>query len=270
MKKSLLAVAAIGAFASAAQAQSSVTVYGILDVGYVGSTSRIANNAANSGSGANQVNNVVNQNTNAISDSAESTSRLGFRGTEDLGGGLSAFFTVETAITPNAQNAISSAASTANRQSFAGLKKNGIGSFAIGTQYTTIHNAAAATDPGQLNNLMGNVIYDKGVGVTYTTARNISAASATAGTNAIRQAAGSQQFNGQQNNTSYTVRQNNMLSFASDSFAGIQANAFYVANNSNTNQTATANAGFTGGAVINNGWGLGANYTWKKLFATAP
>ncbi|MEY4495615.1 MAG: hypothetical protein RL744_1312, partial [Pseudomonadota bacterium] len=34
MKKSLLAVAAIGAFASAAQAQSSVTVYGIMDVGF--------------------------------------------------------------------------------------------------------------------------------------------------------------------------------------------------------------------------------------------
>ncbi|MCX7238371.1 porin, partial [Polynucleobacter sp.] len=40
MKKSLLAVAAIGAFASAAQAQSSVTVYGILDVGYIGSNAR--------------------------------------------------------------------------------------------------------------------------------------------------------------------------------------------------------------------------------------
>ena len=40
MKKSLLAVAAMGAFASAAQAQSSVTVYGILDVGFAGTTAR--------------------------------------------------------------------------------------------------------------------------------------------------------------------------------------------------------------------------------------
>jgi predicted porin len=39
MKKSLLAVAAMTAFAGAAQAQSSVTVYGILDVGYIGSNS---------------------------------------------------------------------------------------------------------------------------------------------------------------------------------------------------------------------------------------
>lgn len=34
MKKSLFAIAAVTAFAGAAQAQSSVTVYGILDVGY--------------------------------------------------------------------------------------------------------------------------------------------------------------------------------------------------------------------------------------------
>ena len=40
MKKSLFALAAVGAFAGAAQAQSSVTVYGILDVGYVGANEK--------------------------------------------------------------------------------------------------------------------------------------------------------------------------------------------------------------------------------------
>ena len=40
MKKSLFALAAVGAFAGAAQAQSSVTVYGILDVGYVGGNAK--------------------------------------------------------------------------------------------------------------------------------------------------------------------------------------------------------------------------------------
>jgi predicted porin len=40
MKKSLLAVAATTAFAGAAQAQSSVTVYGILDMGYIGTNTR--------------------------------------------------------------------------------------------------------------------------------------------------------------------------------------------------------------------------------------
>ena len=54
MKKSLLAVAAMTAFAGAAQAQSSVTVYGILDVGFVGShyngTSGTAGSVNNVGS----------------------------------------------------------------------------------------------------------------------------------------------------------------------------------------------------------------------------
>ena len=48
MKKSLLAVAAMTAFAGAAQAQSSVTVYGILDVGLVGSSYQGVSVGANS------------------------------------------------------------------------------------------------------------------------------------------------------------------------------------------------------------------------------
>jgi predicted porin len=47
MKKSLLAVAAMGAFASAAQAQSSVTVYGILDMGFQGVTTRVGSAKTN-------------------------------------------------------------------------------------------------------------------------------------------------------------------------------------------------------------------------------
>jgi predicted porin len=37
MKKSLIALAALSAFATAAQAQSSVTVYGVVDIGYAAS-----------------------------------------------------------------------------------------------------------------------------------------------------------------------------------------------------------------------------------------
>ena len=130
MKKSLLAVAAIGAFASAAQAQSSVTVYGILDVGYIGGNEK--------GTGKS----TVKQTGNSFGQSAESTSRLGFKGTEDLGGGKSAFFTVEVALAPNSDQAISSGA-TSNRQTFAGLKSNGLGQAAFGTQYTNMHTQVA-------------------------------------------------------------------------------------------------------------------------------
>ena len=163
MKKSLFALAATTAFAGAAQAQSSVTVYGLLDFGYVGYNTRNANGPALTSTGQTTpgaaLSGTVNKTTgNAFSSSAESTSRLGFKGTEDLGGGTSAFFTVELGLTPNGQQAVNSGA-TQNRQTFVGLKKNGIGQFALGTQYTIVHNAVAATDPGQANNIAGNLIY---------------------------------------------------------------------------------------------------------------
>ena len=163
MKKSLFALAATTAFAGAAQAQSSVTVYGIMDMGYVGANTRTV-----SASGT-----IVKATQSSFGQSQEQTSRLGFRGTEDLGGGSSAFFTVEMGLTP--QNANLSGSSTGavdayqntnqnagtaldNRQSFVGLKKNGMGQFAFGRQYTPIFNAGAVTDASQYANVVGNVI----------------------------------------------------------------------------------------------------------------
>jgi predicted porin len=264
MKKSLLAVAAIGAFASAAQAQSSVTVYGILDVGFISTNNKQANNTIATNGGT-----VANSTTSQFGQNAESTSRLGFKGMEDLGGGLSAFFTIETAIAPQTQNAIQSNVSTSNRQTFAGLKKNGLGEFAIGTQYTTIHNAAAATDPGQLNNMQGNVIYDK---AGFATPVNGTAVAGQSYTAAGAGTAATWAFSGNQDNSSYTVRANNMLSVKSADFAGFTGNAFYVMNNNNTNQgtvTASGVTTVTGGTTNNNGFGVGANYAWNQLLVTA-
>jgi len=238
MKKSLFALAATTAFAGAAQAQSSVTVYGILDMGYVGYNTRFAE--GNTGSKA------VNKTTgNAFSSSAESTSRLGFKGTEDLGGGTSAFFTVELGVTPNSQQAVNSGA-TQNRQTFVGLKKNGVGQFALGTQYTIVHNAVAATDPGQANNISGNLVYP-----------------------AVTEGAGSSENS---TGAAYTVRTNNTLTLNSDTFAGFKANAMLMANNKNANQTQAVSgttSTTTGGLNNQSGWGLGLDYTWNKLYATA-
>ncbi|QWD78100.1 porin [Polynucleobacter sp. MWH-Svant-W18] len=234
MKKSLLAVAALGAFASAAQAQSSVTVYGILDVGYIGSNT----SAQNAGT-----NKVIKQTTSAFSDSAESTSRLGFKGTEDLGGGLSAFFTIETAVSPNASTAISSS-TTSNRQVFAGLKKSGIGDFAVGTQYTPIHNAVSATDPGMTNNVGGNVVYDRVFSSTASSSPN-------------------------GNNSGYTVRVANALTLNTEKMAGFQVHGILIQNNANATQTATSTSTANGGINNQNGWGIGVDYAWQKLFVTA-
>ena len=78
MKKSLLALAVLGAFAGAASAQSSVTLYGKLDLGF----------AKAAGSADKQV-------------ADGSKSRVGFRGVEDLGGGLKAMFQFEHRFNPD-------------------------------------------------------------------------------------------------------------------------------------------------------------------------
>ncbi len=236
MKKSLFALAAVGAFAGAAQAQSSVTVYGILDVGFAGQTSRVpsVDGAASYKTNSTAINGGGN----------ETTSRLGFRGTEDLGGGTRAFFTVEMQF--NIANA-NNFTNMTNRQSFVGLGQKGIGQVAIGTQYTPVHLNMAATDPGQQNNIFGNVIY----------------AVNSATTNAAYPA-------------SYTVRQNNSISIQTDRFAGFRVLGLYSNNNSDRSQIGTDNqytsaqatASTAGGNTNNTFWGLGADYQWQKLLAT--
>lgn len=76
MKKSLLALAALTAFAGAASAQSSVTLFGIVDAGF-----------ARVSAGGKSATGMTNSGLNS--------SRLGFRGVEDLGGGLRAGFWLE-------------------------------------------------------------------------------------------------------------------------------------------------------------------------------
>ncbi|HEU0203850.1 MAG TPA: porin, partial [Burkholderiaceae bacterium] len=91
MKKSLLALAVLGAFAAGAQAQSNVTLYGRVDVGLQKVNKVAAGNSSLSGAVANDALNVVQG----------SGSRLGFQGTEDLGGGLKAIFQIEHRFDPD-------------------------------------------------------------------------------------------------------------------------------------------------------------------------
>src|SRR4051794_6397517 len=83
MKKSLLALAVLGAYAGVASAQSSVTLYGTLDVAgrYVKADGRDSR---------------LSEATDGLN-----SSQLGFRGVEDLGGGLRAGFTLLSGVNPD-------------------------------------------------------------------------------------------------------------------------------------------------------------------------
>jgi len=243
MKKSLFAVAALSAIAGAAQAQSSVTVYGIMDVGYIGSNTRLSNGTT-SAIGSAGAGKVFNSTGNQFSSSAEQTSRIGFKGTEDLGGGMSAFFTIETTVTPNGATALGG-----TRQAFVGLKKNGLGEASMGTQYTPVHTSVGLTDPGQQNQMTGNVIYAAYTGPAFN---------------------GDSASNG--NTDAYTTRTANMLKVVSDTFAGFKVTGSLTANNQNNSQITTTTGNTTtvvGGLNNQNGWGLGVDYTWQKLLVTA-
>lgn len=113
MKKSLLALAALTAFAGAASAQSSVTLFGIVDLG----VARI------SGNGSSKI---------GMSNSGYNSSRLGFRGVEDLGGGLKAGFWLEGALGPDDGT---STGLTFQRRSTVSLM-GGFGEIRLGRDYT--------------------------------------------------------------------------------------------------------------------------------------
>lgn len=86
MKKSLLALAALTAFAGAASAQSSVTLFGVVDL----AARRVTNETA-----------TGSQSRWTQAQDGIASSRLGFRGVEDIGGGLRAGFWLEAGVNPD-------------------------------------------------------------------------------------------------------------------------------------------------------------------------
>jgi len=116
MKKSLVALAAL-AFVGVASAQSSVTLFGVVDATVAFGNGSISNRTQLTHSGYN-------------------SSRLGFRGTEDLGGGLNASFWLEAGV--NNDNG-SGQATSSNNQSTGGATVGGVaptGANAVATNGT--------------------------------------------------------------------------------------------------------------------------------------
>ncbi len=144
MKKSLIALAALSAFATAAQAQSSVTVYGIMDLGYTS----VENTLTASGASTSE---KVTSTGNG--DGALATSRLGFRGTEDLGSGLRANFQLEYDL----KDVGTGGTSLGARYSWVGLQDAKMGQLRLGRQEQSIHSVITAGSAGYANNMAGTI-----------------------------------------------------------------------------------------------------------------
>ena len=181
MKKSLIALAVL-ASSGAAMAQSSVTVYGRLDAS-VGSAKVGAPGAA------------LRANTQMFNSNMTS-SRLGFRGTEDLGGGLKAIFGLESNIAVDAP----SATTLGDRAAFVGLS-GGFGTIKLGRHDTSFDD---------IRDLMvSSNVWDSGVFAT---------TESTVGTGG---------YNGVGNLGDYGDRANNQVRYESPSFGGFSAGFSY-------------------------------------------
>ncbi|MFL9914132.1 porin [Paraburkholderia fungorum] len=160
MKKSLLALAALGAFAGVAHAQSSVTLYGIIDEGFNINTNAGGKHLYNVSSGVLQ------------------GSRWGLRGTEDLGGGLKAIFVLENGFDVT-NGKLGQGGLMFGRQAYVGLSSQ-FGTVTLGRQYDSVVDyvgplevgdqwgGSIAAHPGDLDNF--NNTYRTNNTVKYTSA----------------------------------------------------------------------------------------------------
>src|SRR5476651_2727555 len=144
MKKSLLALAVLTAVTGAASAQSSVTLYGKVDLGLV----------LDSGGAGKSV---------RISSGVTGGSRIGFKGVEDLGGGMKAAFQLETGYCADSAAGAPNFCTGSNQ--FMGRQAHGdltgaFGALSAGRQYSLGFNNLSTIDPfgtgfaGQINNIV--------------------------------------------------------------------------------------------------------------------
>jgi GBP family porin len=125
MKKTLLIALLTGIFVTAAHAQSSVTLYGLIDTGltYTSNQKETGSTAGHSKFG--------------MTDASINPDRFGLRGSEDLGGGLKAVFTLENGFTLT-NGALGQHGLLFGRQAFAGLSSDQFGTLTFGRQYDSV------------------------------------------------------------------------------------------------------------------------------------
>ncbi|WP_207003067.1 porin [Trinickia mobilis] len=131
MKKSLIALAVTSAVAVPAFAQSSVTLYGIIDTGIT------------------YVNNTGGAHQFKMSSGVIQGSRWGLKGVEDLGGGTKAIFQLEDGFNVGT-GTLAQGGREFGRQAYVGLTNDNYGTLTLGRQYDpVVDNAQPTTFNGQ-------------------------------------------------------------------------------------------------------------------------
>ncbi len=156
-----IVVASAIALPFAALAQSSLTIYGIADAGFRHTSGLSAANAGSPGA------------ANALASGVDNTSRLGFRGIEDLGGGLKASFNFETGVNLDT-GANANSTKYFDRASWVGLGAEW-GTFTFGRQTNLLADAINPVDAmgmrfaGFNPNIVSTALSTHGLGIEYGT-----------------------------------------------------------------------------------------------------
>ena len=234
MKKSLLAVAVAAALPTLAHAQSSVTLFGLLDAGIEYSDAQA--NATVTG-------NTVTEGKSGlrVRDGGQLQSRFGIRGSEDLGGGLRAIFTIEHRFTVDTGNTAGGGfgagnGSFWNAQAFVGLS-GGWGQLTAGRQYTPIFWALLPAD------FQGYGFYNNWAA---TSANNVNTVGASI-------------FQG-------PLRLDNSLVYRSPTFGGLTVYAAYAFGENLINSGAAGGSGQAGTGDV---WGIAAGWQLGGLYLGA-
>lgn len=208
----LASCAAAALISPLAFAQSNVTVYGVLDA---------ALDFSNQGDGT----------LTRVQSGGAYGSRLGFRGAEDLGGGLKAVFTLEAGIGHDT-GVLQQGGRLFGRQGFVGLE-GGFGSLTLGRQYSPQFYAFADADVFGLGHAPGLMM--------------ITRTNATGGTAFI--------LNGIAN----TSRLDNTVVYASPTINGVKARALWGAKEGTLGNASGLSLHYTAGPLT-----AGAGYTQLK------
>ena len=237
MKKSLLAVAVAAALPTFAQAQSSVTMFGLLDVGVEYSNAQA--NATVSDLTTNAVSVASGKSGLRVREAAGTGSRFGVRGSEDLGGGLKAVFTIEHRLSVDTGDTAGGGFNTAangkfwNGQAWVGLE-GGWGRLTAGRQYSPIFWMLLPAD------FTGYQYYNNWAG---TSGQNVN----TVGTG-ITQGA---------------IRLDNSLSYKSPTMGGVTIYGVYAPGENLQAASAATGSGTTGSGDL---WGLAGSYQLGGLY----
>jgi len=237
MNKSVIALAVLGAFAGAAAAQSSVTLYGRADANITysdrgsildgNSRTSLYDGGANSGIGG---------------------SRFGLRGVEDLGDGLKAFFLLESGFnidTGGQENANSGSAANPqrlfSRLAYVGLSSSNLGEIRLGRQESISRQMNAIGDVSTL----GELKTDETVIIGSATDRTVASS-------------GAQLFQ------TFGQRIDNSAVYISPSFSGLQLQAMVAAGEGTQPRYQGAMLTYKSGPIV-----IGLSYDEQAEFGTA-